>query len=137
MGRWVRTDRFCLICKESISRGSIDCCSRKCANEKRYQQWIERWLNDKEDGLRGGVAVSRHIRKYLKRTRGECCAICGWSEMNPHTNSTPLHLDHKDGNFRNNRPDNVWLICPNHHSLTSSYGSLNRGKGRPYHVVKG
>jgi HNH endonuclease len=62
--------------------------------------------------------------------------MCGWAERNPVTEKIPLHIDHIDGDWRNNRPDNLRLLCPNHHALTSSYGALNRGKGRPYHVIK-
>ncbi len=127
----------CEICGKEINYSAVSCCSQVCGWEKRYREWVARWLDGKEDGSRGGVAVSRHIRKYLKRTHGERCAICGWAEVNPHTRTIPLHLDHKDGNWKNNRPANVWLICPNHHALTSNYGSLNRGNGRPFHVIKG
>ncbi len=83
-----------------------------------------------------GVTVSRHIRRYLKETRGERCEICGWSEVNPNSRAIPLHVDHIDGDYRNNRPENLRLLCPNHHALTSTYGSLTRGKGRPYFVQK-
>lgn len=52
------------------------------------------------------------------------------------TGKSPLHVDHIDGDWRNNRPENLRVLCPNHHASTSNYGALNRGKGRPYHVVK-
>ena len=132
----VKKPRKICICGKETGSSTAVFCSRECVHEKRYQDWIARWLNGEEDGLRGGVAVSRHIRKYLKRTNGEKCAICGWAEVNPHTSTIPLHLDHRDGDWKNNRPENVWLICPNHHSLTATYGSLNRGNGRPFHVIK-
>lgn len=56
--------------------------------------------------------------------------MCGWGEMNKTTGKIPLEVDHIDGNFRNNQIDNLRLLCPNCHSLTSNYKSLNKGKGR-------
>ena len=37
---------------------------------------------------------------------------------------------YKDGNYRNNEEYNLELLCPNCHSLTQSYKSLNNGNGR-------
>ncbi|MCK9596246.1 HNH endonuclease [Candidatus Pacearchaeota archaeon] len=33
----------------------------------------------------------------------------------------PLELHHKDGNSKNNKIDNLTLLCPNCHSMTTSY----------------
>jgi hypothetical protein len=43
----------------------------------------------------------------------------------------PIELSHKDGNFMNNKIDNLELICPNCHSLTDSYKGTNKKEGRP------
>lgn len=101
-----------------------------------HKAWIARWLDGKEDGLRAGVLTSKRIKRHLKETRGEKCEVCGWAERNPHTKLIPLHLDHKDGDYKNNRPENLRLICPNCHSLTCNYGGANRGNGRPFIVYK-
>jgi hypothetical protein len=79
--------------------------------------------------------LSDYVRHYLLDIYGGC-VMCGWAERNPQTGKIPLHVDHIDGDWRNNRPENLRLLCPNHHALTSSYGALNRGKGRPFHVIK-
>ena len=42
----------------------------------------------------------------------------------------PFYYYHKDGNFKNTTPENTGLICYNCHSLTPTFGSLNKGKGR-------
>lgn len=55
---------------------------------------------------------------------------CGWSKINPTTGKVPIQLEHIDGNSENNSLDNLKLLCPNCHSLTSTYGALNKGNGR-------
>lgn len=80
--------------------------------------------------------TSSHARRVpsarLKRAMRELgfeerCALCGIEAVwlgEP----LPLEVDHIDGNWRNNRVENVRLLCPNCHSTTDSY--RGRGKGR-------
>lgn len=35
-----------------------------------------------------------------------------------------------DGNYKNNREENLILLCPNCHSLTSTYKGANMNYGR-------
>ena len=58
------------------------------------------------------------------------CSRCGWGEINTYTGKVPLQVHHIDGNPNNNDISNLALLCPNCHSLTESYGSRNKGKGR-------
>ncbi|WP_442876891.1 HNH endonuclease [Catenibacterium sp.] len=69
-----------------------------------------------------------HLRHYIFDKFDNKCCICGWSKVNPYT--IPLEIDHIDGNSENNSEDNLRLICPNCHSLTSTYRGANRGQGR-------
>ena len=55
---------------------------------------------------------------------------CGWCEIHKITNNVPIQLNHIDGNSDNNHLNNVELLCPNCHSLTPNFGSLNLGNGR-------
>lgn len=71
------------------------------------------------------------IRRYLVTKFGERCSKCNWAERHPLTGRVPVEVEHLDGNWNNNRADNLTLLCPNCHSLTPTYRGLNRGKGRP------
>ncbi|MFG3011311.1 HNH endonuclease signature motif containing protein [Streptomyces cinerochromogenes] len=57
----------------------------------------------------------------------ERCALCG-TEPIWLGERLPLEVDHVDGNWRNNRIENLRLLCPNCHSATDTY--RGRGKGR-------
>ncbi len=97
----------------------------------KYERFIERWINGEELGMKGKTGISGHIRKYLFNLYDYKCKLCGWSEINKTTGKIPLEVNHIDGCFTNNKPENLELLCPNCHSLTSSYRSLNKGNGRP------
>lgn len=81
--------------------------------------------------------ISGHIRFYLFDKYDSKCTKCGWCSVNKHTGRIPLHVEHIDGNWKNNEESNLTLLCPNCHSLTSTHGSLNKGRGRPdYYKIK-
>lgn len=74
------------------------------------------------------------IRRRLVELYGERCMRCGWAERNPVTERVPLDIEHVDGDWTNNTPSNLALLCPNCHSLTPTYKGLNRGRGREYRM---
>ena len=125
----------CLNCDKELKRYQGKYCSKDCQWTHIRSQYIEKWLTGKETGMDASDDVSTIVRRYLMDTIGKC-EMCGWKEINPSTGNSPLHIHHVDGNYLNSSRDNLQLLCPNCHSITSTYGSLNNGNGRPYYVIK-
>jgi hypothetical protein len=66
----------------------------------------------------------------MLKEAGHKCSVCNWKKINPFSQSCPLNIDHIDGDSTNNNKENLQVLCPNCHSLTSTWGSLNKGNGR-------
>lgn len=63
----------------------------------------------------------------LKQPKCEKCGIENWQEK-----SLSFHLEHKDGNNRNNQLTNLEILCPNCHSQTDTYAKVKSFKpGKP------
>lgn len=107
-------------------------CSNKCQRDFQHDSYIKEWKAGKKSGNRGisTYNISQHISRYLMEKFEGRCSSCGWNEINPTTKTSPLEVDHIDGDANNNSEDNLRLLCPNCHSLTSNYRNLNKGKGR-------
>lgn len=120
---------FCKNCGKQIKFGN-KYCSPKCQQDFQYKQYIKRWKSGNEDGMCGEYGVSWRIKKYLFNKYNNMCCKCGWHEINPTTGNIPLEVHHKDGDHKNNNENNLELLCPNCHSLTPTYKSLNNGNGR-------
>lgn len=99
--------------------------------EEATSKRIQLWLEGKHDGRRGKTATCRWIRDYMLQKHNHKCSRCGWGELNPHTGLIPLELEHIDGDFTNNKEENLDIVCPNCHSLTPTYKGANKNPGRP------
>jgi len=126
--------RFCPVCGNKCKRSQTVACSTKYNHQKQQNEFINKWLNNEISGSRGKYQenISNRIRRYLFTKNDNKCEKCNWSKVNQKTNKVPLEINHKDGNHKNNRPENLELICPNCHSLTPNYRFLNKGNGRKY-----
>jgi hypothetical protein len=130
--------KSCPVCGNSLEKSQYKYCSNFCQARENYQKYIKLWRAGLENGTRGVTTgcLSKHIKHFLIEKFGEKCCICGWNKRNLTTNKIPLEVDHQNGNADDNREDNVRLICPNCHSLSSNFRNLNRGKGRLWRTKK-
>lgn len=104
-------------------------CNSKCMQLHLYEQFISRWKEGLENGIKGTSQTSNYIKRYIEEKFNNTCQECGVTSI---YNGKPLtlQLEHKDGNSRNNKEDNLSLLCPNCHTQTEFYGSKNNGRGR-------
>lgn len=107
-------------------------CSLKCQGQEKRVLLTQAWLSGEDSGTREYFKIAPHIRDYLIDQAGHKCELCSWNKVNTTTNKVPLEIDHIDGNYKNNRPENLQVICANCHSLTPTYRGLNRGNGREH-----
>lgn len=116
----------CENCNEELKNNVSDntrFCKRSCYLDHRKNERIEKIIQ-------GDVINLRSSKRFLVEKNGDRCERCGWCEVNTKTNKVPIQMDHINGNPVDNRIDNLRLLCPNCHSLTETFGSLNIGNGR-------
>ncbi len=115
---------YCLWCKEKIISKNAKkyCSSEHYAKDRYYKLFIEWYIQENNK-----VSIYS-LKKHVITMHGYECQQCKISTWNGKYLS--LHLEHKDGNSENNSPSNVCLLCPNCHSLTSTYKIKNKGNGR-------
>lgn len=121
----------CKYCGKPLTDNVKQFCNTSCFHEYNYREYISDWKANKIDGTKGKswVKPSNYVRRYLFEKYDNKCARCGWSETNMYTDTIPLEIEHLDGDARNNCEENLILLCPNCHSLTSTYRGANRGNG--------
>lgn len=122
----------CLSCNGTTARKNYKYCSNQCQANYQYKKYISEWLEGYVDGSTSIGTVSSHVKRYLREINNNMCELCSWSKTNPYTGIVPLEADHIDGNHKNNRIENLRLLCPNCHALTSTYRALNKGNGRAW-----
>ena len=120
---------FCLWCGGIIGKNAFKYCSLQCKADYVYHIWINKWkLNIKIKSSK--TKCPAQIRRYLLEKNKNSCSECGWDIANKYNGIVYLEVEHIDGDFTNNKEKNLKLLCPNCHSLTSTYKALNAGKGK-------
>jgi hypothetical protein len=92
---------------------------------------VKAWLSGKDPGWTGKTAQLKNaVRRYILETRGSACEICGWDKCHPIDGFTLVEIDHIDGDAKNNKPENLRVLCPNCHSMTSNHRARNKKSSR-------
>ena len=97
---------------------------RRAAETKRQQSWSR----PHEEMSSGSV------KKRLLHERGHKCEQCGVGNS---WQGKPLmvEMDHIDGNNKNNKADNLRLLCPNCHSQTPTFRARNIKTNKAVDVI--
>lgn len=72
---------------------------------------------------------NRLLSSGLKTRRCEDCDNTLWLDQ-----PIPIELHHIDGNRKNNKIENLSLLCPNCHALTENYRGKNKGHVAEWHT---
>lgn len=118
-------ESHCIYCGNLITKHGKQYCTLECSQA----HWLEIKVNKWKSGLFiRSEYIPDFIRNYMFTKYGNKCQLCGWGEIHPITGRIPLQIEHIDGDCTNHAETNLQLLCPNCHSLTPTYGALNKGK---------
>ncbi len=62
---------------------------------------------------------------FVKGLKQPKCELCGWAKIAP-DGRIPLELDHINGIRKDNRLENLRILCPNCHSLQPTHRGRNK-----------
>jgi protein-arginine kinase activator protein McsA len=137
-----RIERVCPNCKNVFyvrEKEARIYCSMQCYQKSRYsvKSKLTQWLFGNLDGcliesgsMKGELRprLKEIIKSYILDKQDHKCIICGCSDI-WHGKNLIFILDHIDGDWSNNKPDNFRLVCPNCNSQLDTT-KRNRGHGR-------
>lgn len=98
----IRMEKLC-----KIFQVSDDTITRTIKREGITARKTVGFCDEENSNWKGGL--SRHYAKNVavRHFKENKCAICGYK--------ISVDVHHWDNNSRNNKPDNLVLLCPNHH----------------------
>lgn len=87
-----------------------------------FKRDIQDYLSNKQS-ISSFALKKRLLREKLLAPKCASCLNETWLG-----GQIPLELDHIDGNNQNNKLNNLRLLCPNCHALTTTYRGKNKKK---------
>jgi hypothetical protein len=84
---------------------------------------IERLLVDGRMRTNRSHLKARLLAEGLKEDRCERCGLTEWRER-----PLAMQLHHRNGRGKDNRLENLELLCPNCHAQTANWGGRNRAR---------
>lgn len=122
---------YCVWCFKDLGKTNKLCCNKKCYEKYFFMINFLEWYNNSNNSCNFNPPK---IKKFIEVIKGYKCIECGCFEHDGE--KITLHLEHIDGNHKNNSPDNVCLLCPNCHSQTNTYKGKNKGNGRSWRMIR-
>lgn len=116
----------CAFCGKTFHKKANIYCDSVCAAKAQTKKTLDAWLVEPSTATAKNGGLSRTIRMHLIAESDFKCSQCGWDKINPTTGVCPLEIDHIDGDAFNNTAENLRVVCPNCHSLTSTFRALNK-----------
>lgn len=116
---------FCNKCGKELSGTQKKFCSPKCQKDYEYEHFIEKWKKNETNGISGAYGISSHIKRYMLEKTNCSCEICGCNWVNPKSGKPIVEIHHIDGDYTNNREENLQVLCPNHHAMTDTFKNNN------------
>ena len=124
-----KTVNYCK-CGKEIAYQSINC--QQCDTDIKANNILELWRSNNITSYK----LPNPVRKFLLEKANFSCIKCGFNTPHPIDNKTVLEINHINGNGIDHSPNNLEVICPNCHALTSSYRGRNAGHGRPMSYLR-
>ena len=116
--------------KSVVSKVCFDC-HPEYYHDLKVKKWLDgEWSGGSERKL------SRTVHRYVLEQADYKCRVCGFNESHPSDGRTVLEVNHIDGDGSNHRPENLEVLCPNHHALTPNYRARNKGNGRKVYYLR-